>query len=640
GNNISNLTVQNVNILRSGENGIELDGSGSNIIFENDTINQVNNNGILVYTYTGFIFRGNVVKNIGIIPGRGKSGDGQYDALQYVPFIANPSEISLIENNLLDSLGYVGIDFRAGNTTVQKNIVSNYNLIKDDGGCIYTWNAGGSTKTYTNQRVISNIVYNSIGSVEGVYNGYPGASGIYMDDCAVNVEIKDNTVFNCTGWGLVLHGNNNMNVIGNTFYNNGTPKEGGQYLIGLSSCGANFNNTLNNNIFFSKNDYQLIAREENETADLSKYGTFDNNYYCRPFDDVLTFSFNRNYQKSSLMALTNWQFISGKDITSKPSPINYMPYTLINLTGGDIISNGTFTSGSSNWFAYSDNNNHNFTWDNSGKINGGSIKTSFNSFASVVPSLVNIATDFSPAVTKSKVFILRFDAVSSVDKTTIICELTPNAAPWLPLTTSKGVTVGTIKKKYEVYFTILRDDLNSTSRLLFQMLEGNQSVWIDNVSLQEANINISNPNDSILFFYNDTKTNKTFSLPSGKNYIDVKQTVYSSSVQLSQFTSIILMYKGQITTGIKVNNDALSINIYPNPTNKLAVVNYQLTNNSEVKIVVYELTGREVMQLLNEKQIAGEHRVNLDTSELQNGIYFMNMNINGEQITKKFIVNK
>jgi len=61
---------------------------------------------------------------------------------------------------------------------------------------------------------------------------------------------------------------------------------------------------------------------------------------------------------------------------------------------------------------------------------------------------------------------------------------------------------------------------------------------------------------------------------------------------------------------------------YPNPFNPTTVVSYQLPMASEVKLVVYNLLGREVSVLVNERKAAGVHEVKFDGSNLASGVYF------------------
>ena len=95
------------------------------------------------------------------------------------------------------------------------------------------------------------------------------------------------------------------------------------------------------------------------------------------------------------------------------------------------------------------------------------------------------------------------------------------------------------------------------------------------------------------------------------------------------------------TTSIEQNNEELnSFNIYPNPIFNNAAISYQLSENSKVKISVYDVLGKEVLLLLNENQSLGEHHLIINAEQIQNGIYFVKITLDEKQITKKLIVNK
>ena len=69
--------------------------------------------------------------------------------------------------------------------------------------------------------MIGNIIYNGIGAPDGTDSAYLAADGIYMDEGTNNVDIIDNTLFNCSHNGIFIHSSNHINVKGNNLYNNG-----------------------------------------------------------------------------------------------------------------------------------------------------------------------------------------------------------------------------------------------------------------------------------------------------------------------------------------------------------------------------------------------------------------------------------
>ena len=60
---------------------------------------------------------------------------------------------------------------------------------------------------------------------------------------------------------------------------------------------------------------------------------------------------------------------------------------------------------------------------------------------------------------------------------------------------------------------------------------------------------------------------------------------------------------------------------YPNPFNPYTVIQYDLPKSSYVRINVYDLLGRELVTILNEKQKAGRYHVLWDARGYASGIY-------------------
>ena len=61
---------------------------------------------------------------------------------------------------------------------------------------------------------------------------------------------------------------------------------------------------------------------------------------------------------------------------------------------------------------------------------------------------------------------------------------------------------------------------------------------------------------------------------------------------------------------------------YPNPFNPTTAVSFQLPVVSDVRLVVYDLLGREVAVLVNEMKAPGSYEVRFDATGLASGVYF------------------
>jgi endoglucanase len=66
---------------------------------------------------------------------------------------------------------------------------------------------------------------------------------------------------------------------------------------------------------------------------------------------------------------------------------------------------------------------------------------------------------------------------------------------------------------------------------------------------------------------------------------------------------------------------------YPNPFNPTTVVRYQLPVASGVRLVIYDLLGREVAVLVDEMRDAGVHEVKFDGTGFSSGAYFYRMRV-------------
>ena len=85
---------------------------------------------------------------------------------------------------------------------------------------------------------------------------------------------------------------------------------------------------------------------------------------------------------------------------------------------------------------------------------------------------------------------------------------------------------------------------------------------------------------------------------------------------------------------------------YPNPFNPKTKIKYQIVKNvkhetSNVKLIIYDITGKEVIILVNGKQSAGIYEVDFTGNGYSSGIYFYSLAVEGNVIdTKKMILIK
>lgn len=94
----------------------------------------------------------------------------------------------------------------------------------------------------------------------------------------------------------------------------------------------------------------------------------------------------------------------------------------------------------------------------------------------------------------------------------------------------------------------------------------------------------------------------------------------------------------EITIGVpKVYNLAQN---YPNPFNPSTSIKYSIPKSGIVKLVIYDLLGREIQTLVNENKEVGTHEVQFDASNLASGAYFYRIESGDFTDVKKMVLIK
>ncbi len=79
---------------------------------------------------------------------------------------------------------------------------------------------------------------------------------------------------------------------------------------------------------------------------------------------------------------------------------------------------------------------------------------------------------------------------------------------------------------------------------------------------------------------------------------------------------------------------------YPNPFNPTTNISFTLKDAGFVSLKVYDLTGRLVGQLANERMNAGEHTRTFNAQGLASGVYIYTLEANGVRLTNKMTLIK
>lgn len=78
----------------------------------------------------------------------------------------------------------------------------------------------------------------------------------------------------------------------------------------------------------------------------------------------------------------------------------------------------------------------------------------------------------------------------------------------------------------------------------------------------------------------------------------------------------------------------------PNPFNPVTQINYDIAKNSHVKLVVYDMLGKEVKTLVNEYQVAGRYMESFNGVNLPSGVYLYKLEAGDFVSVKKMMLVK
>jgi hypothetical protein len=95
-------------------------------------------------------------------------------------------------------------------------------------------------------------------------------------------------------------------------------------------------------------------------------------------------------------------------------------------------------------------------------------------------------------------------------------------------------------------------------------------------------------------------------------------------------------------TFVKHENTAVSDFLleqnYPNPFNPTTTINYRLAASAMVTLTVFDIVGREVAVLVNERQNAGSYAEAFDASALSSGLYLYQLKAGKYSEIKKMVL--
>jgi len=84
---------------------------------------------------------------------------------------------------------------------------------------------------------------------------------------------------------------------------------------------------------------------------------------------------------------------------------------------------------------------------------------------------------------------------------------------------------------------------------------------------------------------------------------------------------------------------------YPNPFNSSTIISYEIVEEANATLKIYDILGREVRKLVNSSQKPGHYKINWDGrnnqgKEVASGIYFYELKAGNYKATRKLVLIK
>ncbi len=79
---------------------------------------------------------------------------------------------------------------------------------------------------------------------------------------------------------------------------------------------------------------------------------------------------------------------------------------------------------------------------------------------------------------------------------------------------------------------------------------------------------------------------------------------------------------------------------YPNPFNPVTVIKFDVIKSNNVKVIIYDMLGKEIEVLLNNILQPGSYNVNFNGDKLSSGIYYYKITTGEFTDVKKMLLVK
>jgi len=119
---------------------------------------------------------------------------------------------------------------------------------------------------------------------------------------------------------------------------------------------------------------------------------------------------------------------------------------------------------------------------------------------------------------------------------------------------------------------------------------------------------------------------------------NIQTTVFEARAQFNESNWVTI--QETIEQDVLEPQEYLLSQNYPNPFNPVTQIQYNLPEQTHVRLEVFNSLGQKVMELVNTQQLAGSHTASFDATKLSSGVYLYKITTPSFSQTKKMLLVK
>ncbi|MBP7563499.1 MAG: T9SS type A sorting domain-containing protein, partial [Candidatus Cloacimonetes bacterium] len=102
----------------------------------------------------------------------------------------------------------------------------------------------------------------------------------------------------------------------------------------------------------------------------------------------------------------------------------------------------------------------------------------------------------------------------------------------------------------------------------------------------------------------------------------------------------------QRTNAVSTEEESLSaqnslfLSNYPNPFNPSTTISWQMPEEGQVEVSIFNIKGQKVKTLCHQRLTSGQHQIVWDGKEYGSGVYFVRLQTGNQTLIRKILMMK